>query len=105
MLLWITTHAQKVEKENLGPKVRIFWDSGNKKLQSTGSYYINEDRFVLNKTEKHGKWSFYSYEGVLEEERMYYRNRIHGKQLTYFPNCKIKTLAYFKFNVPDIIFK
>lgn len=97
--------AQKVEKENLGPKVRIFWDSGNKRLQATGSYYINEDKIVLNKSEKHGKWSFYSYEGVLEEDRMYYRNRIHGKQITYHPNGKMKTLAYFTFNVPDSIFK
>jgi uncharacterized protein len=104
-ILALKTTAQQVEKENLGPKNKIFWDKGNKKLQAIGSYYINENKIVLNKTEKHGKWSFYSFEGVLEEERMYYRNRIHGKQLTYFPNGKIKTLTYFKFNVPDSLFK
>ncbi|MBM3160313.1 MAG: hypothetical protein FJZ66_03170 [Bacteroidetes bacterium] len=102
---FLNSFSQKVEKENLGQKVRIYWDSGNKKLQATGSYYVNEEKFILNKTEKHGKWSFYSFEGKLEEDRMYYRNRIHGKQLTYHPNGNIKTLVYFTFNVPDSIFK
>jgi len=96
---------EKVLKENLSPKVRIYWDNQKKHLQAIGSYYRNEDKVVLNKTEKHGLWQFYSYDGILEEERMYYRNRIHGKQIVYYPNKKIKTLSFFAFNVPDSTFK
>jgi len=59
--------SQKVEKENLTQKVKLFWDAENKKLQATGSYYTNERRG--NTTEKHGKWLFYSFDGILEEER------------------------------------
>ncbi|NDA99026.1 MAG: hypothetical protein EBZ94_06635, partial [Crocinitomicaceae bacterium] len=80
------TFSQKVEKENLTQKIKLFWDQGNKKLQATGSYYTNERRG--NTTEKHGKWLFYSYDGILEEERNYYRNRIHGLQTIYFPTKK-----------------
>ena len=95
--------SQIVEKENLSQKVKLFWDAGNKKLQATGSYYTNERRG--NTTEKHGKWLFYSYDGILEEERNYYRNRIHGIQTIYFPTKKIKQQTYFTFNVPDSSFK
>ena len=95
--------SQKVEKENLTQKVKLFWDQGNKKIQATGSYYTNERRG--NTTEKHGKWLFYSFDGILEEERNYYRNRIHGLQTIYFPTKKIKQQTYFTFNVPDSSFK
>jgi len=95
--------SQKVEKENLTQKVKLFWDKGNKKIQATGSYYTNERRG--NTTEKHGKWLFYSFDGILEEERNYYRNRIHGLQTIYYPNKKIKQQTYFTFNVPDSAFK
>ena len=95
--------SQKVEKENLTQKVKLFWDKGNKKIQATGSYYTNERRG--NTTEKHGKWLFYSFDGILEEERNYYRNRIHGLQTIYYPNKKIKQQTYFTFNVPDSSFK
>ncbi len=95
--------SQKVEKENLSQKVKLFWDAGNKKLQATGSYYTNEGRGITD--EKHGKWLFYSYDGILEEERNYYRNRIHGLQTIYFSNKKIKQQTYFTFNVPDSSFK
>jgi len=96
---------EKVLKENLSPKSRIYWDNQKKHLQAIGSFYINEDKVVLNKTEKHGLWQFYSYDGILEEDRMYYRNRIHGKQIVYFPSKKIKTQTFFTFNVPDSTFK
>ena len=98
-----STFSQKVEKENLTQKVKLFWDMGNQKLQATGSYYTNNLRG--NTTEMHGKWLFYSYDGILEEERNYYRNRIHGLQTIYFPNKNIKQQTYFKFNVPDSSFK
>ena len=78
--------SQKVEKENLTQKVKLFWDKGNKKIQATGSYYTNE--LLGNTTEKHWKWLFYSFDGILEEERNYYRNRIHGLQLFIIPTKK-----------------
>ncbi len=96
---------QKILKENLSPKARIYWDNQKKHLQAIGSYYVNEEKVVLNKTEKHGLWQFYSYDGILEEDRMYYRNRIHGKQIVYFPSKKIKTVSFFTYNVPDSTFK
>jgi antitoxin component YwqK of YwqJK toxin-antitoxin module len=95
--------GQKVQSENLSPKVRLFWDAENKKIQATGSYYTSE--IFPNTTEKHGKWLFYSYTGILEEESNFYRNRMHGKQTLYFPDKKIKSTAFFVFNVPDSIYK
>ena len=103
VLSFFKAFSQKVEKENLSQKVKLFWDAGNKKLQATGSYFTNERRG--NTAEKHGKWLFYSYDGILEEERNYYRNRIHGLQSIYYPSKKIKQQTYFTFNVPDSSFK
>lgn len=94
--------SQKVLKENLGPKVRLYWDTGNKHLQATGSYFISEAK--PKSTEKHGKWSFYTYDGLLEEESNYYRDRLLGKRVFYYPNKKVKEESYFKFNVPDSLF-
>jgi len=95
--------GQKVQSENLSPKVRLYWDAENKKIQATGSYYTSE---VFPKTtEKHGKWLFYSYTEILEEESNFYRNRMHGKQTLYFPDKKVKSIAYFVFNVPDSTYK
>lgn len=93
----------KVNKENLTPKQRIFWDAQNKHLQGTGSYFTSPA--TPQTTEKHGKWLFYSYDGMLEEEANYYRNRLHGKRLFYYPNKQIKQESFFKFNVPDSIYK
>jgi len=93
----------KIEKENLTSKVRLYWDASNKRLQATGSYYKND--FLFRSAEKHGKWLFYSYEGILEEERSYYRNRLLGKQTIFFPDKSVKSVAYFFFNVPDSIYK
>jgi hypothetical protein len=56
---------EKIVKENLSPKARIYWDNQKKHLQAIGSYYVNEEKVVLNKTEKHGLWQFYSYDGIL----------------------------------------
>jgi antitoxin component YwqK of YwqJK toxin-antitoxin module len=72
-------------------------------LNAVGSYYV--DDIILESTEKHGKWLFYSMDGILEEERFYYRNRTHGKQIVYYPNKKIKQLYYCKFNVSDSLYK
>ena len=94
--------GQKVLKENLSPKVRLYWDVNKKHLQATGSYFTSE--VVPNTTEKHGKWTFYTYDGIMEEESNYYRDRLHGKRVFYYPNKKIKEESYFKFNVPDSLF-
>ena len=95
--------SQLIDPENLSPKVKIYWDANNRKLNSVGSYYVDE--ITLESTEKHGKWLYYSMDGVLEEERLYYRNRTHGKQIVYYPNKKIKQLYYCKFNVSDSLYK
>ena len=84
--------GQKVLKENLGPKVRLYWDANNKHLQDTGSYFTSEA--TPNTTEKHGKWTFYTYDGIMEEESNYYRDRLHGKRVFYYPNKKIKEESY-----------
>ena len=99
--MWV--NAQKVLSENLGPKVKVYWDAENKKLHSTGCYYTDEIR--PETTEKHGKWLFYGLNGALEEERYYYRNRVHGKQTVFFPNKKAKQVYFSTFNVPDSTFK
>ena len=96
-------HAQRVLPENLGPKAKVFWDANNKRIHSTGSYYLDEINPTT--TEKHGKWTFYALDGSIEEERFFYRNRMHGKQTTYFPNKQIKQQYFAQFNVPDSTFK
>ena len=97
------SYAQKVLPENLSAKVKVYWDANNKRLHSTGAYYVDE--IVHLTTEKHGKWLFYSFDGTLEEERYFYRNRMHGKQTTFYPNKQIKTQYFARFNVPDSAFK
>lgn len=94
--------GQKILPENLSPKVKLYWDSNNKRLHSVGCYYVDE--INPNSTEKHGKWLFYSLDGTLEEERFFYRNRMHGKQTLFYPNKKIKQQFFCKFNVPDSLF-
>jgi hypothetical protein len=93
----------KVLKENLSPKVRIFWDAQNKHMQGYGAYFTSIA--TPQTTEKHGKWLFYAYDGILEEEANYYRNRLHGKRSFYYPNKQLKQESYFKFNVPDSIYR
>ncbi|NBR13195.1 MAG: hypothetical protein EBQ94_04860 [Flavobacteriales bacterium] len=107
LVLSFISNAQreKILKENLSPKTRIYWDNQKKHLQATGSYYVNQEKVVLNKTEKHGLWQFYDFTGILEEESTFYRNRLHGKQTLYYPDKKIKQQGYFVFNVPDSTFK
>jgi antitoxin component YwqK of YwqJK toxin-antitoxin module len=95
--------AQKILPENLSKKTKIYWDANKKHLHSTGSYYVDE--INPETTEKHGKWLFYSLDGVLEEERFFYRNRQHGKQTVFFPNKTIKEIYYSRFNVPDSMYK
>lgn len=93
----------KVLKENLSPKVRTYWDAQNKHLQGYGAYFTSSAS--PQTTEKHGKWLFYDYDGQLEEEANYYRNRLHGKRTFFYPNKQVKQEAFFKFNVPDSTYK
>ena len=93
----------KVLKENLSPKTRIYWDASNKHVQGVGCYFRSEAS--PNTTEKHGKWLFYSYDGILEEEANYYRGRLHGKRVFYDEQKRVKQESYYKFNVPDSIYR
>jgi len=91
--------SQKVKPENQTDMVRLYWDAQKRHINSKGSYYVDE---IIGETkEKHGKWKFYDFNGVLTEERNYFRDRIHGKQLAYYSNKKLKSESFFKFNVPD----
>ena len=101
LLFYTFIFAQKVDPENLSPKNKIYWDQGGKRIHSVGSYYV-DDRHPET-TEKHGKWLFYSVKGVLEEERYYFRDRIHGKQTIFYPDKSTKQLMYYSFNVADSI--
>ena len=105
IVLWSSVQAQdfKILKENLSPKVRLYWDAQKKHVQGTGSYYVGVVKPTVD--EKHGKWQFFTYDGLLEEEANYYRNRLHGKRTFYYPNKQIKQEAYFTFNVPDSTYK
>ena len=102
-ILFSNVFGQKILPENLGPKVKLYWDANNKRIHSVGCYYV--DPINPQTTEKHGKWLFYAFDGTLEAERFYYRNRMHGKQTVYFPSKKIKQVYYSEFNVPDSSFK
>jgi len=103
LLLFVqTTYSQKALPENLSPKTKVYWDANKKFINSVGCYYIDDQHPIT--TEKHGKWLFYSLEGGLEEERYYFRDRMHGKQTLFFPDKKIKQQMYYVFNVPDSAF-
>lgn len=105
LALITTARAQdfKILKENLSPRVKLYWDAQNKHVQGIGSYYVGVVKPTVN--EKHGKWQFFTYDGVLEEEAFYYRNRLHGKRVFYYPNKQVKQESYFNFNVPDSSYK
>lgn len=105
ILFFVSTHsiAQKVDQDNLTDEVRLYWDSQKKHINCRGSYYT--DNLIGSTTEKHGKWRFYDFNRVLTEERSYFRDRIHGKQHTFYKNRSVKTEAFFVFNVPDSSYK
>jgi len=98
-----TSIAQQVIKENLTEKVKLYWDSKERHISSKGAYYT--DNTLGDTHEKHGTWKFYDFNGTLEEERNYFRDRIHGKQIKYYEDKSIHTETFFVFNVPDSSFK
>ena len=94
--------SQIVLKENLSPKESIFWDFNKSQLQAIGSYYTDA---IETTKEKHGKWLYYDRFGVLEEERNYYKDMLHGKVVMYYPNKKLKQEGYFVLGRQDSVYR
>ena len=101
-LICLPSFAQEILKENLTRKKSIYWDFEQIHIQATGSYYQDE----LGETiEKHGKWVYFDREGIVEEERNYYRDKLSGKVVLYYPNKKLKQEGYFKNDVQDSVYR
>ena len=75
LFVFLSSNAQVVLKENLTKKVNLYWDFNKTQLQASGSYYKDD---LDETTDKHGKWLYYDRLGVLEEERNYYKEMLHG---------------------------
>ncbi|MNU56010.1 MORN repeat variant [compost metagenome] len=95
-----TLLGQVVNKENLTPKVKNFYDFNQTQLESVGSYY--KDKLGESK-DKHGKWLYYDRFGTLVEERNYYRGKLHGRVIASYSNGKSKQEGYFKMGEQDSI--
>ena len=102
ILVVFAAHSQTVLKENLSVKHNEYWDFNRTQLQSTGCFYKDE---VEETTQKHGKWLYYDRLGVLEEERNYYKDLLHGKAVLYYPNKKLKQEGYFFLDHQDSIYR
>jgi uncharacterized protein len=94
--------AQKVYKEQLTKKRFNYYDFEKKSLESEGCFYTDP---LGETTEKHGKWSYYDRSGNLIETRNYYRNKLNGAVLTYYPNGKPKAEGYFLKDAQDSIYR
>lgn len=81
-----------VKKENLTKKDVVYWDFNKTKVQASGSYYTDK---LGESKDKHGLWKYYDKYGALEEERNYYRGKLMGKVMMYYPNGKPKQEGYF----------
>jgi len=95
--------SQKVLKENLTERVRLYWDSEKKHIRSRGAYYT--DPIIGDTKEKHGKWWFYDAKGHITEEQNFFRDRIHGQQISFHANKAKATESYFVYNVADSIYR
>lgn len=95
--------SQNVREENLTERVRLYWDIEKKHIRARGAYYT--DQIIGETQEKHGKWWFYDAKGNLTEEQHFFRDRIHGAQLSFHSNKVKASESYFTFNVADSIFK
>jgi antitoxin component YwqK of YwqJK toxin-antitoxin module len=102
VIIAFTTFSQEVLKENLTKKTSLFWDFNKTQIQAIGSYFKDE---VDETTEKHGKWQYYDRLGVLEEERNYYKDMLHGKVILFFPNKKQKQEGYFYLDQQDSVYR
>ena len=94
--------CQEVIKINLTKKTSLFWDFNKTQLQASGAYFKDE---TGETNEKHGKWLYYDRLGVLEEERNYYKDMLHGKTVLYYSNKKSKQEGYFYLNQQDSTYK
>lgn len=94
--------GQVINKENLTPKEKNYYDFQQTQLESVGSYYkdpLGETR------DKHGKWLYYDRFGGLSEERNYYRGKLNGRVISFHPNGKNKQEGYFKMGEQDSVFR
>jgi antitoxin component YwqK of YwqJK toxin-antitoxin module len=104
-IVWVFSlhsFAQEILKENLTRKNSIYYDFQKTQIQATGSYYQDD----LGETiEKHGKWLYFDREGIIEEERNYYRDKLVGKVVLYYPNKTLKQEGYFNYDVQDSVYR
>lgn len=94
--------AQEVLKKNLTRPDNIYYDFKKTKLLSKGAYYKDDLGETKN---EHGEWRYYSKDGKLEEVRNYYKGKLHGQTLLYWPNEKKKQEGYFVLDVQDSIYR
>src|SRR5690606_3505884 len=78
------------------------WDYNKTKIQATGYYYKDQQGET---TLEHGRWRYYDREGVLEEERHYYKGLLHGKVLLFYPNKQMRQEGYFYLDRQDSIYR
>lgn len=102
ILLPTFVFSQEILKENLSKKVHLYYDYNKINTQASGYYFKDE---LGETTEKHGHWKYFDRMGVLEEERDYYRDALYGMVKVYYPNKKIKSEGYFKFNNQDSVYR
>lgn len=94
--------SQEINKENLTPKIRNYYDFKKTQLESVGSNYKD----LLGETsDKHGKWLYYDKGGVQIEERNYYRGKLNGRVLAQYSNGKNKQEGYFKMDIQDSVYR
>ena len=101
-LFSFTLMSQVINKENLTPKEKNYYDFQQTQLESIGSYYkdlLGESR------DKHGKWLYYDRFGTVIEERNYYRGKLHGRVISSYSNGKNKQEGYFKMGEQDSVFR
>jgi antitoxin component YwqK of YwqJK toxin-antitoxin module len=94
--------AQVIKKENLTRPDKMYYDFKKTKLLSTGAYYKDELGETKN---EHGEWKYYSKDGKLEEVRNYYKGKLNGLVMLYWPNEKKKQEGYFKLDVQDSVYR
>ena len=105
ILLLLPTYLfgqQTINKENLSKPEFTYWDFNKQRIQSVGSYY--KDQLGVN-NDKHGTWKYYDKFGKLEEERTFFRGKLNGKVILYFPNGKMRQEGYFKLDKQDSIYR
>jgi len=93
--------AQEILKENLTKQQTSYWDFNKVRVRATGKYYKD---ILGETTDEHGRWLYYDREGVVEEERHYYRGMLFGGVTRFFPNGKKEQQGFFKWDAQDSIY-